>query len=293
MTGLRRWNSRSCRQTLLFGVGLLLGGQSPAVADGPSPPLESVGVSPQIGEQVPGTIVLRDASGQRVALKDCFGERPVLLTPVYYECPMLCGLELNGLLRCLRAMDLTAGRDFDVVTFSFDPRETPELAAQKQAEFLRQYGRDIPEHGWRFFTGDAATVARLCDTIGFRTRFDPETGEYAHAASLMVVTPSGRISRYFYGVEFAPRDLRLALVEASAGELGTVTDQVLLYCYAWDPTTGRYGLAIMNVIRAGGVLTVTLMAAGIVWLLRNERRAASAGSGRGGPLSSRREGAEG
>lgn len=275
---------------MALGLVLMLAGLGggPCVAEGPDAPsatgserpvrnqatasdLENVAITPRIGQMVPQNVEFLDSSGKPVTLQDCLGARPVLLTPVYYRCPMLCGLELNGLVSCLRAMDLTAGEDFDIVTFSIDPRETPSLAAEKKAGYVHAYGREIPAEGWRFLTGHADAIQQLCESVGFQAVYDPESGQYAHAAGVMVLTPDGQISRYFYGVEFQPRDVRLAMIEASQGKLGTASDQVLLYCYAYDPTTGKYGLAIMNLIRAGGVLTLIVMAAVIGRMLWHER----------------------
>jgi protein SCO1/2 len=251
----------------------LVGGEVPhAAAENPAQTLKDVGITPRIGERIPTDLAFRDTEGQSLTLEKCVGERPLVLTPVYYRCPMLCGLELDGLVRCLRAIDLTVGQDFDIVTFSIDPHETADLAAAKHAKYVETYGRASAKSGWRFLTGDAEAVTRLCEAVGFRALYDEATGQYAHAAGILVLTPEGRISRYFYGVEFAPRDLRMALVEASTGKLGTLTDQVLLYCYAYDPTTGKYGMAIMNLVRAAGVMTVLTLAAGIGWMLWRERK---------------------
>jgi len=263
----RRWAA------VLSSVWWLIGsGAGASRAEETVRTLKDVGITPRIGERISTGLVFRDSAGREITLAECLGEKPVVLTPVYYRCPMLCGLELDGLVRCLRAMELTAGEDFNIVTFSIDPRETPKLAAEKRANYIEQYSRTIDEAGWRFLTGDADAVSRLCAAIGFRAAYDEQTGQYAHAAGIVALTPKGHISRYFYGVEFAPRDLRMALVEASAGKLGSATDHVLLYCYAYDPTTGKYGLAIMNLIRAAGVLTVTALAAGVGMLLWHERR---------------------
>jgi protein SCO1/2 len=234
--------------------------------------LKDVGVSPRMGERLPMEVMVHDSDGRKLALRECFRGRPVIITPVYYRCPMLCGLELNGLVRSLRGMSEDAGDEFDIVTFSIDPREETELAARKKTAYLAQYGRDIDVNGWRFLTAEQETIDPLCEAIGFHATYNPATGQYAHAAAIVVATPDGVISRYFYGVEFAPRDLRLAVVEASQGKVGTLTDHVLLYCYAYDPTTGRYGLAIHNLVRAAGALTVVVMAVAISWMLWRERR---------------------
>jgi protein SCO1/2 len=233
---------------------------------------DGVGFEQKLNAKLPLELRFRDERGKSVRLGDYFGEKPVILTPVYYKCPMLCGLELNGLLRCLRAMELTAGKDFQIVTFSIDPREDADLAGRKRKQYLTQYDRDAAESGWHFLTGEEKPIRELCDAIGFRSKFNPETGQYAHAAGIVVCTTDGHVARYFYGVEFAPRDVRLGLVEASRNEIGTLTDQVLLFCYLYDPTRGKYGLAILKLLRAGGVLTVLMLAGGVYWMLRRERR---------------------
>lgn len=233
---------------------------------------DDVGLDQKLNAALPLDVEFRDESGKTVRLDDYFHDKPVILTPVYYKCPMLCGLELRGLLRCLRAMKLTAGEDFQIVTFSIDPRERPELARSKRKQYLASYGRDGAESGWHFLTGTQESITRLCEAIGFRAKYNKQTGQYAHAAGIVVCTPQGRVSRYFYGVEFSPRDLRLGLVESSHNRIGSFTDRVLLYCYLYDPTRGKYGLAILNLVRAGGVLTVAVLFGGVCWMLRRERK---------------------
>lgn len=242
---------------------------------------QGVGFDQKLNAKLPLDATFRDEQGRGVRLGDYFGDKPVILTPVYYRCPMLCGLELNGLLRCLRAMKLTAGEDFQVVTFSIDPREQPDLAARKRRHYLAQYGRPAAERGWHFLTGQQESITRVCDSIGFRATYNAETGQYAHAAGIVVCTPGGRAARYFFGVEFLPRDVRLGLVEASRNEIGSVTDQVLLFCYLYDPTRGKYGLAILNLVRAGGLLTLIVLSGGIGWMLRRERRRKAVATPRG------------
>jgi protein SCO1/2 len=207
-----------------------------------------------------------------VALAEYFGEKPAILSLVYYECPMLCTLVLNGLLRSLRTLSFDAGNQFSIVTLSIDPKETSELASQKKVEYISQYKREGAEKGWHFLTGEEEAVKTLADTIGFRYAYQPETGQYAHASGIMVVTPQGNVARYFYGVEYATRDLRLALVEAADGKIGSPVDQLLLYCYHYDPTTGKYGLLIMHVIRLAGVATVFALGGFIIAMLLRDRR---------------------
>lgn len=235
-------------------------------------PARGIEIEQRLGERVPLELEFVDSSGEPVALSDLVADRPVVLTLVYYECPMLCTLVLNELCKTLRAMELELGRDFDAVSVSIDPDETPELAAANRRGYLTRYGREGAADGWRFLVGEAEPVERLADAVGFRYRYDPETDQYAHAAGLFVLTPDGRISRVLYGVEIAPRDLRLALVEASDGQIGDLVDAVTLLCMHYDPTTGRYGFAIMTVIRIFGGLTVLAIAVFLVRALRRERR---------------------
>jgi len=205
-----------------------------------------------------------DAGGATVRLGDLVGERPVLLVPAYYECPMLCTLVLNGVVRMARALPLDAGTDFDVVVFSFDPDETPALAAAKKETLLAEYRRPGSEHGWHLLTGPRESIDALTRAIGFRYGYDPASDQFAHASGLVVVTPDGRTSQYFFGVEFSARDVRLAVVEASSGRVGSIVDQLLLLCLEWDPSRGRYTTSVMNAIRAGGLLTLLALAA-FVW----------------------------
>lgn len=238
----------------------------------PAPILQGVGIDQKLNAQVPLDLVFRDESGRAVALREYFGERPVILSLVYYECPMLCTLILNGLLRSLRALSFTAGREFIVLTVSFDPREGPELAAAKKRAYVRSYGRSEAERGWHFLTGEEAAIRRLTEAVGFRYAFDAETGQFAHASGIMVLTPQGRVARYFYGIEYAPRDLRLGLVEAAQGKIGSPVDQLLLYCYHYDPKTGRYSMLIMNVLRLAGAATVLALGGFMLAMFRRERR---------------------
>ncbi len=246
-----------------------------ARADDRLPPsLQGVGFDQRLNEQVPLDAEFRDEAGQTVKLGDYFGDKPVILVLAYYRCPMLCTQVLNGLVRALLDVPLDVGRDFNVVTVSFDPRETPELAAAKKKTYLERYGRPGAEEGWHFLTGEQEPITRLTQAVGFRYRYDARNDQFAHASGIMVLTPSGKIARYFYDISYSPRDLRLGLVEASQGRIGSATDQVLLFCFHYDPAEGKYGAAVMNIVRAGGVLTVLAIGGFLIVLWRQERRKA-------------------
>ena len=237
------------------------------------PLLRNVSIDQRLNQQVPLDIPFRDETGRTVQLRQYFHDKPVILSLVYYDCPMLCTLVLNGLVRAMRVISLSAGNQFSVVTVSFDPRETPALAAAKKREYLDRYRRKGAEAGWHFLTGDESSIQALTRAVGFRYTFDPKSGQWAHASGVMVLTPGGRLARYFYGVEYSGRDLRLALVEASANKIASPVDQFLLFCFHYDPATTKYGLAIVNLIRAAGVTTVFGISAMIFVLFRRERHA--------------------
>jgi protein SCO1/2 len=263
----------------LLALGFLAAAPLPAQTERPAA-LRDVAFDQRLGETLPLDAAFRDESGQAVPLRTLFRGRPVVLSLVYYECPMLCTLTLNGLVSALRALSFDAGREFDVVTVSFDHRETPALATAKKAAYLKRYGRPGAAEGWRFLTGDEAAVKALTAAVGFRYAWDDRTRQFAHPAGVVVATPEGRIARYLFGVEYAPKDLRLALVESGQGRIGTVLDQVVLYCYQYDPTTGRYGAAVMRIVRGAGVLTLVALGGFITVMWRRERAAALA-DGRG------------
>ena len=235
--------------------------------------LNAVGFAQNLDAQAPMDASFRDETGKTVRFGDLFQGKPVVLALVYYKCPMLCTETLNGLVRALRALSFDAGKQFNLIAVSFDPRETAGLAAAKKALYVERYGRAGAAHGWSFLTGDEASIRRLAGAAGFRYAFDQELDQYAHATGLVVLTPRGRISHYLYGVEYAAGDLRLALVEAAAGTIGSPVDQLLLYCYHYDPLTGKYGLLVTRVLRIAGALTVALMAA---WIARLGLRRRSA-----------------
>ena len=233
--------------------------------------LENVGLDQKLGSQVPLDLEFLDADGRKVTLGQFFGEKPVVLTLVYYECPMLCTLILNGTVRALRAMDFSAGEEFNVVTVSINPEETPALATTKKTQYLETYRRDGAENGWYFLTGTEDKIRPLADAVGFRYAYDPESGEYVHASGIMVLTPEGKVARYFYGVEYSPRDIRLGLVEASSNQIGSPVDQVLLFCYHYNPLTGKYTIAILSILRVAGVLTILGLGLLLLVLLKKDR----------------------
>jgi len=223
-----------------------------------------------------------------VKLGQFFGTRPVVLALAYYECPMLCTQVLNGLTGALKTLSFDAGQDFDVVVVSIDPKDNFRLAANKKQAYVAQYGRPQTAGGWHFLTGTDASIKPLADAIGFRYAYDPNLKQYAHGAAIYVATPKGIVARYLLGIDFAPRDLRLALVEASNNRLGSMTDQVLLLCYHYDPASGKYGAAVLNAIRAGFILTVGAFLTFLFVSLRREAAAAKAAAGRtGDPMATR------
>jgi len=222
----------------------------------PDSVISRVGIDQRLGVQVDPSIILHDEQGRSIRIGDLFGKRPLLLTPVYYECPMLCSIQLNALARAMKVMPLKPGTDFDVITFSIDPKETPELALAKKERYVRDYGKPGGDAGWHFLTGDEESVKRLTDNIGFHYTVDPATGQYAHASTLLALTPDGKISQYFLSIEYDPGALRYSLIQASGGRMGSVMDHALLYCYQYDPSTGKYSLAILRLIRLGGVATI-------------------------------------
>ncbi len=236
------------------------------------PALRGVGIDQKLDGAIPLDAAFTDETGRDVTVGQYFGPRPVILALVYYECPMLCIQTLNGLVGSLEALAFTPGQEFEVLVVSIDPGETPAIAADRKKTFLRRYGRAGVERHVHFLTGREASIKALADAVGFRYAYDREIDQYAHPAAVTVVTSEGRISKYLFGIDFAPRDLRLALVEAAGGRIGTAMDHVLLFCYRYDPATGRYGVVILNVVRLAGALTVVLLAGSIFFALRGSRR---------------------
>ena len=246
--------------------------QEPGIVSSALPkPLREIGFDQNIGQRVPLDTAFRDESGATVHLGDYFGKRPVVLVFAYYDCPMLCTMVINGLSSALGVMNLEPGKDFEIVTVSFNPHDTPASATAKKASYLERYKRAGATAGWHFLTGDQPEIDRLTKATGFRYVWDVETKQYAHPSGIMVLTPDGVLSKYLFGIEYGPRDLRFGIVEASNGKVGNPVDALLLYCYHYDPTTGRYGLAIMRGIRMAGAATVLAMGAFIFVMVRREK----------------------
>jgi protein SCO1 len=234
--------------------------------------LSKVRFEQRLNARLPLDVVLKDEDGRDVKLGQYFGTKPVVLAFAYYECPMLCTQILNGLTSSLMVLTETVGRDFDVVVLSFDPRETPALAAGKKKAHLDRYQRPVSEGGWHFLTGDEASIRQVTDAAGFYYQWDDKTQQYAHASGIVVTTSEGRLSRYFFGIEYAPRDVKFALIESSAGRIGSAIDKLMLYCYHYDPSTGSYGFVAMNTVRVGGAVTLLALVGFIVVALRREQQ---------------------
>ena len=232
-------------------------------------------IEQRLDAQVPADLAFKDELGNTVRLGDYFGQRPIVLALVYFECPMLCSQVLTDLMSALGVLSFDPGREFDVVAVSFNAKESPGLAAAKKATYMERFGRPGTERGFHFLTGDEASIARLTDAVGFKFAWDEEIKQYAHATGLVVLTPEGRVSKYVYGLEYSPRDLRLALVEASERRIGSPVDALLLYCYHYDPTTGKYGLAAMRTVQVAGLLVVMAMVTFWIVMWRASRRPAT------------------
>jgi protein SCO1/2 len=235
--------------------------------------LAGVGIDQKLDYQVPLNLQFIDESGATVPLSSFFHTRkPVILALVYYRCPMLCTQILNGLESSLKAVSFNPGQDFEIVAVSFDPKDTWQIAAAKKQTYLKRYGRANTANGWHFLTGDESNIKALTDAVGYHYKYDPATDQFAHASGIMIVTPEGRLSRYFYGVEYAPRDVRLGLVEASRNKIGSPVDQILLFCYHYDPATGKYGALVMRMVRVAGAGFVLIGAAVLLIALKREKR---------------------
>jgi len=277
--------------SVAWGQGMTQGVMSPPANVRP-PYLTNVGIEQHPDGQVPRDLAFVDDTGRAVKLGDYFGKKPLILNLVYYNCPMLCGEELAGLSSAMKVVKFDVGKEFEILTVSFNPKETPTLAAAKKQEYVKRYGRPDAAAGWHFLTGSAASINALTKAVGFQYQYDESKNQYAHATAIMVLTPQGRISRYFYGVEFPPKDLRMGLVEASEGKIGNAVDQVLLYCYHYDPAAGKYGAVVSNMLKVGGAVTIVLLVGLILILFRLDRAAqrrvyGSAKSGQAGLTQTR------
>jgi protein SCO1/2 len=235
-------------------------------------PLKHVGIDQKLDSQLPLSLQFKDETGKTVKLGDYFGKRPVILAPVYYECPMLCTEILHGLVRSLKAVTFNPGQEFEVVVFSFDARDTSTLAAAKKQSYLKRYDRTGTDAGWHFLTGDLNAIKELTAAIGYRYVWDAHSNQFAHASGVMVITPEGRVSKYFYGIEYASKDIRLGLIEAAKNKIGTPVDQLLLFCFHWDPTTGKYTTTVMNVLRVAFGTTVVFLGGFVIIMLRRDAK---------------------
>ena len=235
--------------------------------------LSKVGIDQHLNQQIPLDLPFTDETGREVRLGEFFGKRPVVLALVYYECPMLCTQVLNGMVSALGVLTFDVGREFDVIAVSINPKETPGLAAQKKQAYLERYQRPQTAAGWHFLTGKEENIKRLAAAVGFRYAFDEKIQQYAHGAGIEVVTPRGVLSKYFYGIEFSPRDLKFGVMEASEERIGTAIDNALLLCYHYDPATGTYGAAALEAVRIGGVATLLAIGSFLFVSLRKERMA--------------------
>lgn len=272
--------SRFGPRSILLCAVLCVIGQVAAVSQPMAPAVKrpvEIGIDQKLGERIPPALTFRDESGQTVRIEQYLGKKPIILSLVYYECPMLCTQALNGLLRSLKQLNFSAGEEFTVLTVSFDPREKPALAAAKQRTYLALYNRQSAWQGWHFLTGEQEAIAKLTETVGFRYKWDDASSQFAHATGIIVLTPDGIISRYLYGINYRSTDVRLALVEASAEKIGSPVDQLLLLCYHYDPVQGKYGLVITRLLQIGGAITVVVLGAAIVLFLRREKRATRRG----------------
>lgn len=234
--------------------------------------LQKVGIEQHLNQQIPLDLAFQDETGQPVSLRQYFGKRPVVVTMVYFQCPMLCSEVMSGVTATLNAMtSYNVGRDFDVLTVSFDPRDTPAAAMQSKERYIKRYRRTGSEQGWHFLVGKQDQIDQLAQALGFHYQWDPENQQFAHASGIMLLTPDGRIAQYYYGIEYPPTDLRLGIVEASKGKIGTLADEILLFCYHYDPRQGKYGAAIFNILRLSALTTVLVLGGVLFLLYRRER----------------------
>lgn len=258
---------------LMMCIGALLSA-APARAQDTLIDSSKVRLEQRLNEQAPLDTVFRDDTGKTVRLGDYFGKKPILLMLPFYKCPGICKDELMGIVRSLKQINFNVGNEFDVVIVSINPKETPDIAALRKEQYVKDYQRPDTAHGWHLLTGEEAQIRRLADAVGFYYVYDTKTDQYNHPAGLMVLTPQGKLSRYFYGVQYDPRTLKLALIEASQNKIGTLAERILMYCSAYDPTRGRYGLVIMRVLQLAGLATLLILGTSIFIMIRLERRRA-------------------
>jgi protein SCO1/2 len=240
-------------------------------------PLKKVGIEQRLGESLPLDAVFKDENGREVKLAEYFSKgRPIVLALVYYECPMLCNQVLNGLTGSMKGVSLDAGKDYDVVAISFDARENdkPELAKNKKASYVERYGRPGTDAGFHFLTGSQESIDAVTKAAGFTYEWDEKSNQFAHASGVMIANPDGKLSRYLYGIDYSPKDLKFGIIESADNKIGSATDQLLLYCYHYDPSTGKYGFAVLSAMRVGGIVTLLGMGLmGFVFWRRNKNKA--------------------
>ncbi len=254
-------SSAACAQSMTGGI------MSPPSNVRP-PGLTHVGIAQHLNEQIPLNLIFRDETGKAVRIGDYFGKKPLILNLVYYRCPMLCSEVLAGLEGTLRTLKFDVGKEFDVLTVSFDPKDTPEIATSKKADMMKRYHRAGAADGWHFLTGPQESIDALTKAAGFEYEYDPKTGQFAHSTAIMVLTPEGKIAQYYYGVEFPPGDVRLGLIQASQNKIGTLADAVILYCYHYDPAAGKYSAIVNRFVQLGGGLTIVSIGILLIVLIR-------------------------
>jgi protein SCO1/2 len=235
-------------------------------------PLKDVTIEQKLNSQLPLDAMFRDENGKTVRLGTYFGKRPVVLALVYYECPMLCTQILNGMVRAAKVLTFRPGKDYDVLAISFDARETPKEAAAKKAVYMKDYGHPETAAGWHFLTGDLDSIKRVTEAVGFRYTWDAHTATFAHASAIYVITPDGKLSKYFYGIEYSPKDMRLGLVEASQNKIGTAVDQILLFCYHFDPSSAKYTFIALDLLRVAGAATLLALGGFVFLMLRRDKQ---------------------
>jgi protein SCO1/2 len=260
--------------TLLILLVLAAGAlQAQTAQSGIPGPLQHVSIEQRLNQQVPLDLMFKNENGRSVRLGDYFGEKPVILSLAYYHCPMLCPYVLQGLSGALKAVSFSAGKDFTVLTISFDPTDTPEDAAQQKQKYIKAYGRMGAENGWHFLTGTQQAIDRITKSVGFYYEYDSSNKQFAHASAVYVLTPEGKLSRYFFGIEYPPKDIKLALVESSEGKIGSPVDKLLLFCFHYDPKTGKYSAYAVNFVRLGGIITVFAISLFVIKNLKNTKKA--------------------